>query len=312
MWGLIFHLTYKRIVNLINKILKKALAGLTVFFLFILFHPVPLKADKLILNEGKTLHGKITKETKTEIMFELGGNMYIRVEKSKIKKIVRSKRPKKPRNIVTLESIQKSTTTKKAIQGTKTSEEKTIPLIQIKAGKTLNRRQVRNAEIFETLIHKSYKVKGRKISAVKKGIFERRKGVGFAIKGGREASTVVMKAKWTGEPSKVAGEYNWKSLVIRSTFVVTAPLWKSPKSPPPKAVEGWNQFIQDLIKHDEGHLDLYRRSLDGFAKSLNNLRAPEAEQLQAESTRLFQTFQSRAGKQQNGHDRRFRRKNQRK
>ena len=91
-----------------------------------------LRADEIILKEGKTLAGRITKEDDQEYTLLMGSNMVLRVAKSKVRKVVRTIVPKPARP-----TVRSSASSAIAVSTASTPEVRAVPEVErttIKSG----------------------------------------------------------------------------------------------------------------------------------------------------------------------------------
>lgn len=277
--------------------------------------PATAIADELILHEGKTLHGKIVSEDAEEIMIRLANNMFLKVDKSKIKKIVRQEQPKRP--TITMQTIQTSTATavKTApAQATAPAPDKPAPppvVVMSKSGpknipasSTSKQQDKFGATFFETFHVQTYPVGGKNFAEVRNNIMAREGGKGILEKGRRMPSETKLVFTWDGKTKAEGGKTKWASLVITATTTTKLPEWKAPPSLDEASVKEWDTFITGLEEHDKGHADLYQSGLYSLADSLTKLEAANENALRATSKTVMTEWRARIEKQQDGHDRR--------
>jgi len=257
----------------------------------------PLWAAKVVLKEGKVLHGKITDESEEEITLRIGPNMYLRIERNNIKEIIGAKR--KP--AVTSKTQPKSKP--KAKPAASSGEAKTS-LIQLvsKTKKRVNKKD--NITIYESVIYKTYEVSGKTLEKVAMEIFDRTSGKGFPDGRRREASQTLMESSFGGKVITENGKSRWGEVVVWATMTVTGPFWKAPKKVSRDTRAGWNAFIKGVKKHDLGHMDIYFRAIIEVGESAAALRMDNEKSLRENSAQIHSTLKNRAQKRQKGFDRR--------
>jgi len=273
-------------------------------------------AAKIILKEGKILHGRIVSEDEEEVMLILGTNMTLRIQKSKIKEIIRKKKPEKKKNIVTLDDVTPDEDKKTEKPTKKKAKKKTKPTVPdqvvVEASQQSRTSDWKNMSLRETVIFKTYEVRGKTFKEIHQSIFAREKGKGIKNKTGRMASQTTLNAKWKAKAMQEKDQMRWTKLVITATMTCTLPHWKAKKKTDPEEIKKWNVFLNDLIKHDEGHRDIYLRALINAGESLEALRKPDKTILKSDSKRLFKQALKQAEKRQTGFDRHFQRRSKQK
>lgn len=97
---------------------------------------------------------------------------------------------------------------------------------------------------------------------------------------GKKPKAPPFQAGWSGDAGKEDGQARWKSLVVEST-------------------------VSDKV---EGHIEIYRQSLQAFGQSMMALREKDEGTLKTESETLFARTKDRAHKRIQGFDRRTQKK----
>ncbi|OVE75431.1 hypothetical protein BVX98_07715 [bacterium F11] len=300
--------------NLIYKAMKMGQRILILTFLCLLIVSGRISADKVTLKEGKVLHGRIISESEDEVMMILGTNMTLRVNKSKIKEINRKKKPKVKKNVVTMDDLKtpeedkKKEENRKETKGKLTKKKPSVDIARIHPGRQYRVIEKRNVGIEETRQSVNYVVKGDSFQDIHDQIHSKEGGRGFLVSGGRTASQTKMKATWSANLTFEAERSRWVNIVIKATMTTTYPSW----DPPPKVKDEekgkWKKFLDDVVDHEKGHMDIFSRALAQAGESLEGLRCQNASELQKKSKQIFGESLRKAEKQQKGYDRRQRRK----
>ncbi len=285
------------------------------FTLLVLTGSPFVRADELVLHEGKIIKGKIVNEDASEIMIRLANNMFLRVDKKKIKDIVRDEKPP-ARATVTMQSVNASSTTAVSTASVPSPVIMTkpaapaAPLISKTGPKNISpesatvRKEKGSGASVETKTVETYAVSGKTFAEVKHAIFNRDSGKGFLEKGGRMASQTKLALSWDGTVRADAGKTKWAGLVFASTLTMTFPEWKAPSAVNESSVREWDAFIDELRAHDEGHVDIYRAELRALSETLSNLEAASETDLREKSKTIVKEWRARAEKRQDGYDRR--------
>lgn len=254
-------------------------------------------ADELILKEGKTLQGRITHEDAREYTIMLGSNMVLRVDKSKVAKVVRSAPPPAPTRPILRSSdlvVQKSTAApvSKPVgdQVGSTVKSSTAAVVKKSAPAALqpaaaiesSSAKIENVRIEKTLVTSTVSARGPDPAAVQTSWL----------------------ADWEGEAQSESGQHKWKWAVVRATITTALPRWNVPLKAAPEAVEAWNTFLPKAGAYAAGRLEIYSQSMDSFASELVPLRAKDEAELRKESEQLFQEMKNSVEKKLQGHDRR--------
>lgn len=293
---------------------KAILLSFLVAIAFLVF-PVSSRADKVVLKEGKVLHGKITDENPSEITIKLGPNMFLRVDRNKIKKIIRKKKKKENVRTVTMESIEKKEK-KKAKEDAGSAkdpvkEQKTVSppkkkdtLLNIEPGDVVRVNKKDNITLFETLVYKTYKVTGKKYEQVSDQIFNRESGKGFKQGRSRVPGKAVFKASWNGVSQKEGDAVRWAEISLYSTATATVPYWQTSKKVSPQNEKLWNELITKVKKNSLGRVEIYLRAVISAGEALSALREKDETTLRETSKALFSRKIRQAEKRKKGFNRR--------
>jgi predicted secreted Zn-dependent protease len=275
----------------------------------------PVQGDELVLHEGKIIKGKILKEEKTEVMIRLANNMFLRVDKSKIREIHRDDRGP-VRRTVTMETIKASSTTAKSPAAAQPVVEQKAPVnvpvlaktgpMNVKPDTTVMRKEKGDGAGIETVRVQTYVVTGKTFDEVEGNIMSRDYGKGPLKDGHRMASLTTLDFSWDGKPRIDAGKTKWAGVVMTSTITILYPEWKAPAAVDEASVNEWNAFIADLQDHDKGHLDIYRSEMRLLNETLSNLDAANEDALRSKSKAVVSEWRERVERRQDGHDRRDR------
>jgi hypothetical protein len=237
-----------------------------------------LRADEILLREGKTLHGKITHEDANEVMIRTAPTMYLRIERSKISKITRSPQTGPTNTVrtvtVTPAAVNKSTaavsksttpvnppTVKPAVAAVAPEAPKPIPA---KAGVTFA----------ETINKQSVAVPNITAWSPK-------------------LSKPALELSWLGASEKDASNFKWKSLVLTSTITLMTPT--SPSLTPA------DQAVVD--KQNQGRVDIYHSIIESLSQALMSLRSESEAKLKETSQILVDSSLARAEIRQRGYSR---------
>lgn len=283
---------------------------IAVFLVLLGLSPFVFADDVILHEEGKTIHGKIIKEDDREVTIRVNGTMFLRVEKTKIKEIIRAQ-AEPVRNTVTMQTIRTSTAsvgaeTKSAAKPAATpvpAAEKEA-LRNVKPDFTTVKKDKGAGSTVENMRIATYLVNGKNFAEVKETITARDGGKGFLTKGRRLPSKTVLAFSWDGKTRVEAGRTKWTGLVMESTITVTYPEWKAPAGADDANTKEWNAFIADLLEHDKGHVDIYHAALRELGDTLANVDAANEEALRLASKNIVSDWQERTEKKQEGHDRR--------
>jgi predicted secreted Zn-dependent protease len=282
--------------------------------LFLFSVPPSSIADDILLHEGKTVHGKIIKEDKQEIMVRLANNMFLTVDKKKIKHITREDTGP-ARRVVRMESLQSPTTA--AVPPAPKPEAPAAPAEpalanaapkNIKPSATTSSKTAKGVTTTENLNIQVYPVAGKNFTEAKEMIFGHDSGKGFLKQGRRMASKTDLALTWQGKSKTDNGRARWDQLTIGSMLTVSYPEWKAPDKVDAASVSEWNGFIDELAAHDDGHVKIYRSALRALSETLLNLDSKNEETLKADTAQIIADWRARTERQQDGHDRRDREK----
>lgn len=291
------------------------------FFLFLLAFPPLIIADEVVLHEGKVIKGTIMSDDRNEVAIRLANNMFLRVDRSKIKEIHRE--DKKPaRRTVTMEMLNVSSApvAPSLVKSSAAKPASTVPPASaapvvsasdpknIKPETTTTRKEKGNGPGVETYRVETYVVNGKTFEEVEDSILTRVGGKGPLQDGKRMPSSTTLNFEWDGKPRIDAGRTKWSSIVILSTITVLYPEWKAPATVEQTSVAAWDAFIADLRQHDAGHVEIYRSGLRSLNDTLMNIDAPNEEALRTKSKTVVTEWRSRIEKRQEGHDRHAREK----
>lgn len=253
--------------------------------LFILVLLVPLSvsaADQVVLKEGKTIHGTITQEDANEVSIKTGSNMYLRIDKSKVREIKRGPKTAPARPSVRMDQLTPAATVAAPAPSTPTAATPAAPamktekpeLLHMKAVSRTTSRKEGGVQIFDTLSHQLYEVKAAKFS---------------------EAKKAVSHTDWT---------VTWKDGVLRSTISVRAPDWVPAVKPSDEDILAWNQFIKEKGDYEAGRVKIYQETVNSLAGRLDQMVPQNDKSLQAESEGLVKKAQEQADKRIQGYMRR--------
>jgi hypothetical protein len=287
---------------LINKIL------ITTVFTALLLSPA--WADKVILHEGKTITGKITQEDDNEVMIKVKGNMFLRVEKSKIKDIERTVKPVDTRPVVTLESVTKANATPMptptnspvaaqppapAPAVTPTPQAAVSPVASPIPTPSAIPTKVNAAPSGPTTnVNEKVDRKGKlTLRVVTDADVQMVKEQPVGNECGVESKVM---ATWQGTPALEEGQAVWKNMVIMSSVTVRYLAVGSTRAKP--------IIPADIKAHGTAHAETYRNGLLKAGSKLANMRGANEAALREETERLFKVELMRIEKQIEGLDRR--------
>lgn len=276
--------------------------------------PPLLQADEVILLEGKTIYGKITQENPEEVTILIRPNMFLRVEKDKIQKIVRPQ-PKPEKNIiryVTQASTSAAASTPTAVDQSfvirqpEPSPKQTEypPLLEAQERIEKNEYEVGVVRVQELVSYKPFFVNGKTFDDIRENIFDERIGKGPKQEGRRRASQSEWKTAWLGEAVKGAHEFAWKTALVTSTLTVVLPSWKAPSILDLETIKEWNSFSAKIDDYEKGRIKIYKNSLKNFAESLGKLTASTEENLRSDAQKLFNESKIRTEKRLAAYERR--------
>ncbi len=280
-------------------------------FAAILFSSGFVSADEIVLQDGKTMKGKIVGETKETLTIQSGKSMVFTIDKSKIKKVNRTEtKPKGP--TITLEDVTK----KKVAPSTaapsmslptsaKNENSQPIPSPIYNLQEDVKMRRTGNKEISleERFVTRNYKVKGSTQSQIAREIYDADNGKGFLGEKGRLASKTQMTMAWTGKMGREGKLFKWETLTIQSTMTATFPFWEAPPKPNPELAKTWTEFLKAVETHTEGELKIYSNALASFGQGVNQLRSSSEIELKKESYLLQKQVLDRVEKQKAGFNR---------
>jgi hypothetical protein len=222
-----------------------------------------LRADEILLREGKTLHGKITHEDANEVMIRTAPTMYLRIERSKIQKITRAA-PTGPTNVVrtvNTPAVKKST-----------------------ASVTVSTTTTKAPAIVEKSTATPAAPKGEKATTTKAVAVATRPGVTFAETiSVKPVSKPTLDFSWAGVSDKEGANFKWKSLVLTSTISVMMPT--------------------STEKQNQARLDIYHTSIESLSQALQSLRVEGDAKLKETSQILVDSALARAEIRQRGYSR---------
>lgn len=290
----------------------------TYLFLFICFFISVLWADKIVLNEGKVLHGKITNETDTVVTINLGQNMMLRVNRDKIKSIHKTKREKKHKGpVVTMDSLQKAEEKKLKEENAEIEKAAENPAAgvpvqssvvdNVGTGDPVVKKEDKadgKAQMEIVLTQETYPVSEKTFARVLEKISDPDKGLGFVLQRERVPSETALKLEWDGKSGNEDGRVMWTEIKLNAHIVVKMPFWKHPDDPDPKDIDDWNKFLKNVLEHDQKHVEIYKSNISSLARALSQLRAPDEKTLRQKSDQTLNKFLERIENQQKGHDRR--------
>ncbi len=247
------------------------------FWFVLLFLAVPLvRADQVVLKEGKILNGTITDETPEKITIDLGAHMVLHVNKSEIKSILRDPKPVSHPPFGLNDAVKKTP---------KTPLPQPSPVNNITEGSQTKEIKKENIVFFETVNYTGYPTSGP---------------VGLNA----HPANLRFDCFWEGKIGKEGNEFKWTSLILRSTTSVSAPRWDPMKPPEPELFKSWNDLVASLQTHTQGHIDIYSDTANAIGSGLISLQATSEADLNAKSKALVKEALARAEKKQRGYDRR--------
>lgn len=258
------------------------------------------RADRIVLHEGKTLSGTILSENASEVTINLGQNMFLRIEKSKVREIIRTKKTRDVReNIIRLDSLTKSAAPAKP------SRPAAGPAVKnpVEGSKT-HESQKGGLKLTETIRCQTYGISGNTFDAVKTAILDPDTGKGFRTEYRREPAKTILENSWEGTSATDGGRAKWATVVIRATMTVVMPRWIAPKRPDAKSVEQWNAFLAEEETHNLGHVEIYDQALVSLGDTLIKLRAADAAALKKSSDDVVRRWKQQTALRQKGYDRR--------
>jgi hypothetical protein len=241
------------------------------FILFLVGASGAVRADQIVLKEGKILTGTITEESADELTILLAKKMILRVSKENVRSFSRSpKEIESPKSKLPLRAVVTST-----------------PLFNPPESSALN-----------TLDHGPLQIKTtiqtlRAPLPSADPIFSNLSG------------TVSFSGRWTGVPVTEDAAVRWNSLLIESTSTKTLPFW-NPDQVSEEDVKSWNKSIPELDRHLNSQMDIYSDMALAAGESLLSLKASTEAELQLKSEHVWAEFLVRAEKKKQGSIRRFR------
>lgn len=219
------------------------------------------------------MSGTIVYEDKEKITMDLGANMVLHIEKSKVRHVVRSPKQEDPR------AVNKPKPTPTPVVNLKNPVEKSESHQTTEGGVTLNqthRTVVRPVPPAET---------------------------DFSNVSG----DVRLEASWSGTAIQEGANFRWNALVIQSTVTSSLPSWL-PAKPTEEQGKVWSETLTKIDDQLKGHVDIYNHAVQSFGPRLLSLRAATESDLKVESERTWKGMLSRTEKQQQGLTRRLRAK----
>ncbi|MCB4756060.1 MAG: DUF922 domain-containing Zn-dependent protease [Elusimicrobia bacterium] len=266
-------------------------------------------ADEIVLKEGKTVRGTITKEDDKEVEIFVSGNMVLRIARDKIKEVLRPKKEGvKKIQVQTVPGSPPAPTINptEAIPPTGPPPVAPIqPQLFSFDGKPVNLSdQKGNARLFFTVRRRTYPVRGLNLKEVSKEISDLESGKGFRVGYKRDPSKTVLVSSWEGRAMAAEGRMRWEDFILQATMTVSLPQWVTVKTPSAEAIDEWNTFAFQIERHDQGHVEIYENALKSLADLMGQLTAPDEMTLRLESEKLYQEGRQRMEKQQQGYDRR--------
>lgn len=285
----------------VNLISKRKDHVLLIGILILMSAANRLRADEIILNDGNTLTGTITKEDASEYTIRLRKNMYLRVEKESVSRVIRSEKKKEEPNVIRLLPPPAKSTSPAAPVKSTAPAPAVMNIVEAARGQE---RINKNVRISETIIYKTYEVPGESLEEIKDHILDRANGKGVKVGPERVISNISWEPIWSGETGRGARGAKWNAAVIRATITVILPEWKAPDEPNNETVIDWNKFIEDTEAYERGRIRIYGSALDSFSEALQGLRTPSEKELKLESDKLFDQMKVRAQKRQQGYVRR--------
>lgn len=261
----------------------------------VILFPCGVFSAQITLKEGKTLVGKITEEDANEIMLNLGSNMYLKVQKSTIKEIIRD--PKSTRKIVTLDTVNKSTATiSVSTTVVKASSPKPVEhssLVQFSDQVTSDVKKFGNIQFQKTLQIKTISQRGVSFEVVKNS---------KTFLQDIDSKLIVT---FSGEPIQKDNHFEWKALTVLSSETYTASKWEAPKKIDPKSIEEWNAYIVRLEAQKKGLQSIYQNTLDSLKESMPALQGKTSDDLQQVSAATLKDTLARMEHQKKGFFRRL-------
>ncbi len=228
-------------------------------------------ADELVLKEGKSIQGKITKEDADEYTILMGSQMYLRVAKEKVARVVRDTPAKPNKPIVrTPVASPKAVNVSTAVAAVP-SPSSNAP-VAATAVKPSPAKATPSPGVVATPSISPAKVTEPPQQTVKKGVVTIEENVAASKTGKTTLQTV-----WEGTPEKEANQTKWKAVILRATIA------NDPTSP-----------------HAKQEVDSLRSSLSSFAEELTALRANDEKTLRSETDRLLAVMQDHAKKRLQG------------
>lgn len=285
------------------KALIPIFAGMTV----LVFSGLPVFADEIILKEGRTLQGTITGETDQEYTLYMASKMFLRIDKTKVSKVIRTTQPKKSRPTVRTDSLgQKPVGTSTApASAAKPSAPAVLEAEQVKTGVQFQMTKKEQATVEKTIATKTYTVVGSTMSEIKSDIFDKKQGKGFLVDRERSATQTRWQLSWDGAAEKEGTQMKWKWAVVRATITTTFPAWKVPPKPDSGVVSAWNDFLNKNAAYVAGESEIIGNSIDKFAEELALIRSESEPALRQQSQVLCNTMKEQTHKKGSGYQRRM-------
>lgn len=277
-----------------------------VFIAFLLWFLAPFSRaeDKVILKEGKVIHGRIIDETPDEITVKFRSTMVLRIAREKISEIVREKK-KAPANILRMQDLKKKPEEKKQEKPPAPDVRKTA-VKNAKPGTKSRVSKKGSISVQETVRQDVYDVAGTKFQDVYRSITDRRNGKGFPGRRYRRAVSSDLHFSMNGTPRKEGNQFRWESVVLVATITIRRPRWNHPKNPPVEDVNQWNAYYDEIERDVQNRIDVYVRSLFGSAERIDALRLPGEAELRKRSDEIVREEHLQAEKRIRGYRRRHR------
>ncbi|MFN0117954.1 MAG: hypothetical protein ACKVQC_06660 [Elusimicrobiota bacterium] len=266
-----------------------------VFLILFLFCIPVFSSDQIILNEGKSLYGKIISEDHEEVVLDIGANMILRVNKKKISKIVRSESVVEiPKKVITYHSQLESPKPIPSVQPDKLKPaqielKSSVPvaagqnqkITQSKKGVLTSNERIAKTEM--AISAENFLEAQKKIEAQLK-ILESDAVVG--TKNGQP----VLTFSWTGNYRNQGSGFQWADVILDSSMTVRTLYWAEIKEASSHDLSLWMKYREDLNVYQSGFESILQKEIDSFAISMSNLIGVDEQELMAASNELFLKF----------------------
>jgi hypothetical protein len=286
----------------------------------LLLAPLSVRADELYLKEGKVLHGHITGETASEYEMKVNKTMYLRIEKSKVERVVRDKPEATPepskRSVVKVSSptatgtpsataaaapvgtpsatAAASPTTAPAGSPSPTPAASTTPSATPAVSPAPTGNPIRKEgtlSIFETVTAAPVRIKARTLEEAQ-------------AQASAASDKFACAVSWDGTPKAQSDANVWAKGTLTSVLTVPSIAWDA-KGLSAADAAAWKEQLASFEQDQAARREICRTESDGLARALSVLRLPSESALRSESDTLRKAAEQRIQKKLKAHERRL-------